>query len=169
MCQQLRSRKEIVEVVSRCDTASICFGFSRSSSRFLRSACDRLWNKLSRWSWSLQKRISAFYMQIRSLMDVSLVKAYDVVRPRSMTIKTNTQEVKLRISIVSPARLFFQLVHPDTVVLFLWISIMSPERLFFLAFASRLCVSPGHFEGSTARDGGSVFLLAAIHIVSCVF
>ena len=43
----------------------------------------------------------------RKYMDVSAVKVYDVVLSRSMTIKTNTKIMKLRISIASPARLFF--------------------------------------------------------------
>ena len=52
----------------------------------------------------------------RKYMDVSAVKVYDVVLSRSMTIKTNTKIIaKLRISIASPARLFFQFaLHPDT-------------------------------------------------------
>ena len=50
----------------------------------------------------------------RKYMDVSAVKVYDVVLSRSMTSKTNTKIMKLRISIASPARLFFQFLHPDT-------------------------------------------------------
>ena len=52
----------------------------------------------------------------RKYMDVSVVKVYDVVLSHSMTIKTNTKIMKLRISIASPARLFFQPSHADAVL-----------------------------------------------------